>query len=254
MGGAQKTFTGKEPSMNNICQIEQVTKTYWVNGSQHTIFDGLSMEIATDEITVVLGKSGCGKTTLLRLMADLEMPTKGTLRFYDQQGQQRRPRIGVVFQEPRLMPWLDVKRNITFHQEKPDWQMADGLIKLLGLDGFADAYPDALSGGMASRVAIARALAYQPELLLMDEPFAALDYFTRLALEEEMIGLYQRSKVGIIFVTHDVDEALLIGQRLILMKKDTKPYQQAISQLYPRQLESTELQDIKRDILQRLKD
>ena len=151
------------------------------------------------------------------------------------------------------MPWLDVRHNIVFHQDKPDWALADQLIDLMGLKGFAAAYPAELSGGMASRVAIARALAYKPQLMLMDEPFAALDYFTRLALEEEMIALKQHSNVGIIFVTHDVDEALLIGQELVLLRAGEAPIKRQVAADYPRDLASAELAALKADILRILR-
>ena len=236
--------------MQNVCRLEQVTKSYeGPKGERVAVLEGLSLDIPTDGITVLLGESGCGKTTLLRLLAQLEQADAGSITYYNQTGSVWRPRIGLVFQEPRLMPWLDVKHNITFHQDKPNWRQAQDLIELMGLGGFADAYPDTLSGGMASRVAIARALAYEPELLLMDEPFAALDYYTRRALEEEMIALYLRRQVGLIFVTHDVEEALLLGQQLVVMKPGAPPLLRQMKEAYPRRLESEALQAVKQEVL-----
>ena len=239
--------------MKNVCCFKQVKKEYQTDNGLHQVLTDLEMTMATDAITVILGKSGCGKTTLLRLVAGLETVTSGSVTFYDAQGQEHKPRLALVFQEPRLMPWLDVRHNIAFHQDKPDWEAIAQLIALMGLEGFEKAYPSELSGGMASRVAIARALLYQPQQMLMDEPFAALDYFTRLALEDEMVALHQKSGVGIIFVTHDVDEALLIGQELVLLKSGQAPVKRQIAEAYPRQLESASLQAMKRDILEILR-
>lgn len=239
--------------MKNVCCFKQVKKEYQTNNGTHQVLTDLDMVIATDAITVILGKSGCGKTTLMRLLAGLEMATSGSITFYDAKGQENKPRLALVFQEPRLMPWLDVRHNIAFHQDKPDWAIVEQLIALMGLEGFEKAYPRELSGGMASRVAIARALLYQPQLMLMDEPFAALDYFTRLALEEEIVALHQKSGVGIIFVTHDVDEALLIGQELVLLRPGEVVVKRQIDEAYPRHLEGAKLQALKTDILEILR-
>lgn len=235
------------------CVLKKVSRFYQLDKQQHNVLDQLEITIDLNEITVILGKSGCGKTTLLRLIAGLEKPDSGQITFIDDNGKNYQPKIGIVFQEPRLMPWLDTAHNIVVHQKAPDWALADELIERMGLTGFAHVYPDALSGGMKSRAAIARALAYRPEVLLMDEPFAALDYFTRIAMEDEIIRIHQEEQIGVIFVTHDVTEALLIGQKLIMMQKGEQPNYLTLNQDYPRDIDATEMIALKKKILADLK-
>ena len=170
--------------MKNIqrCQLRQVSKGYPLQDGTQQIFDNLTLSLLLSGITVLVGRSGCGKTTLLRLLAGLEQPQQGEIIF-TRDNIAYQPKIGMVFQESRLLPWLTVAENIMLSRSK--WQEADALpyLELVGLESsYLHSKPDALSGGMAHRVAIARALAYQPDILLMDEPFAALDYFTRMAL------------------------------------------------------------------------
>jgi sulfonate transport system ATP-binding protein len=176
--------------------------------------DRINLNFPAGSITTVVGRSGCGKTTLLRLLAGLELPTAGTIR---RDGTRR---LGYVFQEPRLMPWQRVRENVAFGlAESLDKSEGDARIALLleqvGLSAFANAYPDQLSGGMASRVAIARALAPQPDLLLMDEPFAALDAFTRRIMQNDLVRLWQQHRPTMVFITHDVEEAVLLGERVV---------------------------------------
>lgn len=178
------------------------------------IFDNLTLSLLLSGITVLVGRSGCGKTTLLRLLAGLEQPEQGEIIF-TRDNIAYQPKIGMVFQESRLLPWLTVAENIMLSRSK--WQEADALpyLELVGLESsYLHSKPDALSGGMAHRVAIARALAYQPDILLMDEPFAALDYFTRMALQQKVIDIQQQTHTAVIFVTHNVDEALLLANQI----------------------------------------
>ena len=188
-------------------------KTYHIQKRTVPVLKGLSLTLPEDGITVILGKSGCGKTTLLRLLAGLEEPDDGEIILPQGQG------VGMVFQEPRLMPWLDVTGNILFGLDKYEraHYPSKELLELVGLEGFGAAYPHQLSGGMQSRVAIARVIACDPAVILMDEPFAALDNFNREAMQRELIRIEQTRHKSIVFVTHNLDEALVLGGRIVFM-------------------------------------
>lgn len=206
-----------------------------------------TLELQDHTITCIVGKSGCGKTTLLRLIAGLEEPSTG---YVDVKG-----RIGVVFQEPRLMDWLNVEENIKFADRglEPNSQAADAklqqLLRQLGLLEAAKLYPHQLSGGMAQRVALGRTLYYNPEVILMDEPFSALDYFTRTGLQQVLLELQSREHKTIIFVTHDVEEALLLGDRLLIMDKGVVTDDLEVKLKRPRQAAASELQALRQHVL-----
>lgn len=171
----------------------------------------IDLQLQPGEIVSLLGPSGCGKSTLLRLVAQLDPHFSGRLH--------RRPEhVGLVFQEPRLMPWLSVADNIGFSEDnRYDRARVAALIDEVGLTGFADALPKALSGGMAQRVAIARGLYGQPQLLLLDEPFSAVDAFTRFKLQDLLLQLARRHGIALLVVTHDVDEALYLSDRVLVI-------------------------------------
>lgn len=232
-----------------VCRLQHVTKEYPLQKGVQRIFFDLTLDLPLKGITVLVGKSGCGKTTLLRLIAGLEQPEQGKI-FFEQNHKLVQPKIGMVFQESRLLPWLNVAENIMLSRNK--WSDADVLpfLELVGLDaGHLHSKPDALSGGMAHRVAIARALAYTPDLLLMDEPFAALDYFTRMALQQKVIEIQRQTNTAVIFVTHNVDEALLIAKQILVLKKGETPIIFSVAEEYPRQLELPALVQCKKAIL-----
>jgi sulfonate transport system ATP-binding protein len=232
-----------------MCQLRHVTKSYPLQQGVQHIFDDLTLQLPLEGITVLVGKSGCGKTTLLRLLANLEKPQQGEILFTRAQTPYQ-PKVGMVFQESRLLPWLTVAENIMLSQEK--WRDEDVLpfLQLVDLDAsHLHSKPDALSGGMAHRVAIARALAYRPDLLLLDEPFAALDYFTRMALQQTVIEIQQQTNTAVIFVTHNVDEALLLAKRILVLKKGEMPKSFSIEADYPRHLESAALVQQKKEML-----
>ena len=202
-----------------------------------------------NSINVILGKSGCGKTTFLRILANLEQYDQGEVLINSDE------KISFVFQEPRLMPWLSVAQNITFGLEKQNINVEeiDELMNLIGLKKFEKAYPHQLSGGMQQRVALARALAYDPSIILMDEPFAALDYFTREAMQKELIRIYQLKKKSIIFVTHSIEEAIAIGQNIFVFNEGRIHAQFNLEQYeYPRDVLSPSLIEIKKEILKKL--
>lgn len=208
-------------------------KTYHIQKRTVPVLKGLSLTFPEDGITVILGKSGCGKTTLLRLLAGLEEPDDGEIILPQGQG------VGMVFQEPRLMPWLDVTGNILFGLDKYEraHYPSKELLELVGLEGFGAAYPHQLSGGMQSRVAIARVIACDPAVILMDEPFAALDNFNREAMQRELIRIEQTRHKSIVFVTHNLDEALVLGGRIVFMADGAVSREWDLSRWkYPRNL------------------
>ena len=178
------------------------------------VLKGIDLHIPEKSITVILGRSGCGKTTLLRLVGGLEEANEGEINF------DVAHKTAYVFQESRLMPWLNVWDNVTFGLKKQeiDHTVIQGIIDTVGLSGFEKAYPNQLSGGMQQRVAIARALAYDPSFIMMDEPFAALDYFTRDQMQKELLRLQQSRGASILFVTHSIDEALLLGHKIVVIE------------------------------------
>ena len=227
-------------------KVEKLYKSFQVAGKDLPVLQNLTAEFPEQSITVILGRSGCGKTTLLRILAGFEPHNSGEVFT------PAKEKIGMVFQEPRLMPWLTVWKNITFGVPKERLAPAavDRLLKMTGLTGFEKAYPSQLSGGMQQRAALARALAYDPELILMDEPFAALDHFTREAMQNELIQIFSQQKKSIIFVTHSVDEALLIGQKILVLNPGGAAQEFLLSQYtYPRDLLSDEMIERKKEIL-----
>jgi ABC-type nitrate/sulfonate/bicarbonate transport system ATPase subunit len=190
-------------------EIANLHKSYRLPGRAVPVLTGLDF-VQRDGITVVLGPSGCGKTTLLRLIAGMEQPDAGAVRV------RGTGRTGMVFQEPRLMPWLTAAQNVAFGQRRGRCDSAR-LLALTGLAGFEDALPHQLSGGMQHRVALARALANGPSLVLMDEPFAALDHRTREDMQDLLLDVRRATGMNVLFVTHSLDEALYLGDRVVVL-------------------------------------
>ena len=227
-----------------MIEILNLSKHFFINGKRIDVLKELNLSIKKNKITIILGRSGCGKTTLLRLIAGLEGVSLGEIKFKEQ------AKIGFVFQEPRLMPFLNVYENIVFALKKYeiDEVKIDRLILMIGLSDFKFAAVSQLSGGMSSRVSLARVLAYEANLILMDEPFAALDAFTRASMQAEILKL-QAGKT-IIFVTHNVDEALYLADEIILLEKGGMKSSYDLSNLAkPRDLLCDELINLKRKIL-----
>lgn len=226
-----------------------VHKEYEVEEKRLRVLDGIDLHVPDHRITVIVGRSGCGKTTLLRLAGGLEGCTSGEIR--RRQGE----KAVFVFQEPRLMPWLDVRENILFGLKgKGEQKEIDGLIEIVGLTGFEKAYPNQLSGGMQQRTAIARALACKPDFIMMDEPFAALDHFTREQMQQELLRVRKKSGCGILFVTHSIDEALLLGHKIVLLESGNIQTSYDIPrENEERDLLDKEFIDIKKDIIGHLR-
>jgi NitT/TauT family transport system ATP-binding protein len=183
--------------------------------------EGVNLELAEREFLTVLGPSGCGKTTLLRIVAGFEKATSGRVIFDGSEVKGPGSERVMVFQQPWLYPWLSVRDNVAFGLKlqggRVDWSRVDEMIDVVGLSGFSSYPPYRLSGGMQQRAALARALVMSPKVLLMDEPFGALDAQTRQSLQEFLLSLWERIEVAVMFITHDVEEAILLGDRMLVM-------------------------------------
>ena len=204
-------------------KIDNVVKEYVGNKGKTVALNGVSLDIKENEFICVVGPSGCGKSTLLNIIAGLLEPTSGAVYLDGKKIEGTGVERGVVFQGYALFPWRTVLKNVMFGLEmkrmpKDQAEMiAKKYIKAVGLEGFEHAYPKELSGGMRQRVAIARAYAADPEVLLLDEPFGALDAQTRVQLQSELLNTWEHEKKTCFFITHDVDEAIILAQRVIIM-------------------------------------
>ncbi|MCX8997476.1 ABC transporter ATP-binding protein [Rhizobiaceae bacterium BDR2-2] len=207
---------------SNYLSVQSVTKHFHVDGRQITALTNVDLNVERASFVTIVGASGCGKSTLLRIIAGLERSEGHVLHDGTQVSGPSLSR-GLVFQEPRLFPWLDVEGNIALGLENSGLGNAEKRelvrehLALVSLSDFARAYPRQLSGGMAQRVAIARGLVNRPGLLLLDEPFGALDAFTRAHLQDELQRIWQKERITALLVTHDVDEAVLLGGRVVIM-------------------------------------
>jgi sulfonate transport system ATP-binding protein len=199
--------------------LDRVNKTY-PNGVQ--ALGGVTLEVALGEIVAVIGGSGCGKSTLLRAISGLDPATEGVIALDGEPITAPHEKIGIIFQEPRLLPWLKVADNVGFGLgDRPKSERRQRVAAALNRVGLADKaamWPRELSGGQAQRVAIARALVPRPEVLLLDEPFSALDAFTRADLQDHLLDLWADAKPTLILVTHDVDEAIVLADRVLVMR------------------------------------
>lgn len=213
-------------SNNKEIVLDNIGMTYKTNdGKDVTALTSVSLDINKGEFISLLGPSGCGKTTLLRIIADLLQPTQGTITVGGETPRQERlkQRYGIVFQSAVLYDWRTVKKNVMLpleimHIPKDQRaERAEKMLELVGLTDFADHYPNQLSGGMQQRVGIARALALQPEILLMDEPFSALDEFTREKLHMDLLKIWRKTNKTIIFVTHNIQEAVFLSDRVCVL-------------------------------------
>lgn len=208
--------------MLEVIHLEKSYKTK--NGTEEIVLQDLNLQIKDNEFICLLGPSGCGKSTLLKLMAGLEEVTSGEIRLNGLVVNRPQKEYAFVFQDYALFPWKTVLENVEFgmkikkmYSAKERKEQAISYLKLTHLEKYKDAYIHQLSGGMKQRVAIARSLAVNPEVLFMDEPFGALDNFTRMELQDLLLNIYQSQKMSIVFVTHDIDEAIYLGNKVAIM-------------------------------------
>ena len=209
----------------SLLHLRQVTKSFPSPDhrlARHAALQNVSLSLAASELVSLIGPSGCGKSTLLRLIAGLDSPDSGELFVGSMPITGPSAERGLVFQDPNLFPWLTVRRNIEaglvarglLHEKRHE---VEELMRLVGLETFGNAYPHHLSGGMAQRVALARALINHPKVLLLDEPLGALDAFTRMRMQDEVLRLWQARRTTMLLVTHDIDEAIYMSNRIIIM-------------------------------------
>lgn len=205
--------------------IEGVNKVFTAGGSQVFALQDINMKVESQEFAVIVGPSGCGKTTLLRMAAGLEKPTAGRMTLYERAISGPGADRGMVFQAYTLFPWLTVENNVAFGPrqrrvpEKEIKAIVDHYLSVTGLSNFRNLYPKALSGGMKQRVAIARALANGPDILLMDEPFGALDAQTRVVMQELLLRVWEEDQKTVLFITHDIDEAIFLADTIHVMTR-----------------------------------
>jgi NitT/TauT family transport system ATP-binding protein len=227
------------------------------DGSELTVLEHLSFDVRDKEFVCILGSSGCGKTTLLRLIAGLDAARNGSIILDGEEMKGPSPKVGFVFQEYSLFPWRTVIDNIAFGLEmngmgrEERYRIAEHYLDLVNLTQFRNSYPSELSGGMRQRVAVARALALDPVLLLMDEPFGALDAQTRNMLQQELLGIWEKTRKTVVFITHSVDEAVFLSDRIIVLT----PRPGRICRIFPVELPrprdrtSVEFGQVRRDVL-----
>lgn len=235
----------------SFAKIENDEVTHALNEVDLTLHSG--------EFVSLVGPSGCGKSTILRLIAGLIVPTTGNVSVDGKPVTKPSPERGMVFQKPTLFPWLTVEKNIAFSLRmqgklKGNEDRVHRMLDVIGLDAFKDDYPDQLSGGMAQRVALVRSLINEPDILLLDEPLGALDAFTRMNMQDEILKIWYEKKQLAIMVTHDVDEAIYMGTRVLVM--DANPGRIVedihIDQTYPRDRSSASFVEYRNRILNRL--
>src|SRR3981189_536392 len=240
-------------------QISNVSKTFrdLKRKTDVIALDDITLSVEKNEFLCLLGPSGCGKSTLQNMIAGFEKPSSGHVtvdgRAISSPGADR----GMVFQHANLMPWLPVWENVAFHlllrgsQKLMRREAAQRYIDMVGLTGFENHYPSELSGGMNQRVGIARALLMNPRVILMDEPFAALDAQTKLEMQEELVAIWQKHRCTIVFVTHSVDEALVLGNKIVVMTRRPGRIRESVTfdLPRPRDITSPEFNDAKRRVL-----
>jgi sulfonate transport system ATP-binding protein len=207
--------------MSNNLIIKNLNRTFAVNKREVNVLNNVNIEIRSGEFVCIVGHSGCGKSTLLKIIAGLLECDSGSVKLDGKVIQEPDIDVGMIFQEHRLFPWLTIKENVALgldniSRDKRN-RMVSGYLELVNLTGFETAYPHQLSGGMAQRASIARSLVNNPKVLLLDEPFGALDALTRIQMQQEILRIWEKERTTMILVTHDIDEAIYLGDRVVVM-------------------------------------
>ncbi|MHB8869948.1 MAG: ABC transporter ATP-binding protein [Thermoleophilia bacterium] len=225
--------------------IKGLTKEFVTRDRVVTAVKDVDLTINEGEFVCIVGPSGCGKTTLLRILADLETETRGEIRVVH--SDPSKPLNSMVFQEQSIFPWMSVRKNIGFGlkcrrvNKKVIEETVERYIQMIGLQKFGEAYPHQLSGGMKQRVSVARAFANDPEILLMDEPFAALDEQNKIMLQEELLKIWETERKTVVFITHSIDEALILADRVIIMTSHPGTFKASVEVDLPRPRHIAEL-------------
>ncbi|MEC0092243.1 ABC transporter ATP-binding protein [Paenibacillus macquariensis] len=240
--------------MTEMLKIDKLNKTFAAPTGDVIALDNIQLQVKKGEFITIIGPSGCGKSTLLKIVAGLDTDYTGAVVLNGKPVDGPSIEKGFIFQEPRLFPWLTVEKNIAANLSLKDpiiRTRVTELIELVRLTGFEKSYPRELSGGMAQRVAIARALLRNPDVLLLDEPFGALDAFTRAHLQEVLLDIWQTNRTTMLFVTHDLDEAVFLGQRVIIMNPRPGHIRsvQPIDLPFPRKRSSSSFQELRHKVL-----
>lgn len=242
-----------------ILQIQNVKKNFHIQNEEVEVLQCVNLDIKEGEFVSIMGSSGCGKSTLLKMITALEKPTEGEIYIDGEKIIKPSEKCSMIFQEARLFPWLTAEQNVAFtlSSKLPLDQAREtalNYLQLVGLKDFKKAHPSQLSGGMQQRVSIARGLATKPRLLLLDEPFGALDAFTRIDLQEELLKIWEREKTTMVMVTHDIDEAIYLSDRIVVLSSKPGVIKADIEVKNPRPRERSgyEFLEIRRNVLKEL--
>ncbi|WNK01625.1 ABC transporter ATP-binding protein [Thalassospiraceae bacterium LMO-JJ14] len=255
-----ETHSNRIKGSQPILRVSKLDKVFPSDNGDTVALSNIDLNIEKGEFICLLGASGCGKSTLLRIIAGFENATAGEAALYGRVIDKPGPDRGIVFQDYALFPWLTVYDNISFgphhrgHASKEVKKITDKFIDMVGLSAFANHYPSQLSGGMKQRVAIARVLANDTDLLLMDEPFGALDALTRAKLQEELLDIWAQTNLTVIFVTHSVEEAVVLADRIVVMSASPGRIDSdiAVDLPRPRDVSSEEFNAVRRSITKKL--
>jgi sulfonate transport system ATP-binding protein len=246
---------------DTVINMKHLKKNFEIKGSSVEVLKDITLDIERGEFISLIGSSGCGKSTILKLITSLETPTDGEILIDDVPVKKPSEKVSMIFQESRLFPWLTVEENIDFTidkeiPKKKRKEIVKKHIDLVGLSGFEKAVPSQLSGGMQQRVSIARGLATNPEILLLDEPFGALDAFTRIDMQEETLKIWKEKNTTMIMVTHDIDEAIYLSNRIVVLSGKPGVVKDVIKVELPRPRDrsSLEFMDLRRKVMLSLYD